>query len=340
MLLDFQITYKNRKMVEEKKWDVIIIGGGPSGYTAALYLSRATLSVLVFAGVKAGGQLMNTTLVENYPGFKDGVMGPDLMMNMEVQAKKFGAEVRYENVTKVEMSGETKKVWVGEKEISAKALIISTGASAKMLGLDEEKLMGKGVSTCAVCDAAFFKEKITVVVGGGDAAMEDALALAKYAGEVYLIHRRDSFKASKVMQERVFGNPKIKVIWNSEVVEVNGEDKLKSIKIKSSGIDAGVDPYTTMSVDGLFLAIGHFPTTELFKGQVDLDEKGFLKTGITNGNAKLWLEGYPTMTSVSGVFGCGDVVDFKYKQAITAAGMGCQAALDAEKYLTGGTSSY
>ncbi|OGD73654.1 thioredoxin-disulfide reductase [Candidatus Collierbacteria bacterium RIFOXYB2_FULL_46_14] len=322
--------------MEDKKWDVVIVGGGPSGYTAAIYLSRATLSVLVLAGTKAGGQLMNTTEVENFPGFKDGVMGPDLMMTMEAQAKKFGAEVRYEDVTKVELIGETKRVWVGDEEVKAKAVIISTGASSKMLGLGEEKWMGKGVSTCAVCDAAFFKEKISAVVGGGDAAMEDALALAKYASEVYLIHRRDSLKASKIMQERVTANPKIKIIWKSEVVEVKGSEKLEGIKIKN--VETGLT--TDIVVDGLFLAIGHFPATELFKGQVDLDDKGFLKTGITNGDVKVWLEGYPTMTSVDGVFGCGDVVDFKYKQAITAAGMGCQAALDAEKYLTGKTASW
>lgn len=323
-------------MVEEKKWDVIIIGGGPSGYTAALYLSRATLSVLVLAGIKAGGQLMNTTLVENYPGFKDGIMGPDLMLTMEAQSKKFGAEVRYEDVTRVELSGEIKKIWLGEKEIETKTIIISTGASSKMLGLGEEKLMGKGVSTCAVCDAAFFKDKITAVVGGGDAAMEDALALAKYAREVNLIHRRDEFKASKIMQERVKNNPKIKIIWKSEVVETRGVDKLEAIKVKS--VEAG--EVSEIAVEGLFLAIGHFPATELFKDQVGLDEKGFLKTGITYGNEKVWLEGYPTMTSLPGVFGCGDVADFKYKQAITAAGMGCQAALDTEKYLTGKTSSW
>lgn len=323
-------------MIEDKVWDVVIIGGGPSGYTAALYLSRATLSVLVLAGVKAGGQLMNTTLVENYPGFKEGVMGPDLMLTMEAQAKTFGAEVRYEDVTKVELAGEIKKVWIGEKEISTKAITISTGASAKMLGLGEEKWMGKGVSTCAVCDAAFFRDKITVVVGGGDAAMEDALVLAKYAKEVNLVHRRGEFKASKIMQERVKTNPKIKIIWMSEVVEVSGEEKLEAIKIRN--IES--EEIKELSVDGLFLAIGHFPSTELFKGQVNLDEKGFLKTGITHGTEDVWLEGYPTMTSVQGVFGCGDVVDFKYKQAVTAAGMGCQAALDTEKYLTGETTSY
>jgi len=195
--------------------------------------------------------------------------------------------------------------------------------------------MGKGVSTCAVCDAAFFKDKITTVVGGGDAAMEDAMALSKYASEVYLIHRKGEFRASNIMQDRVKKNPKIKIIFNSEVVEVNGEEKLHSIKIKNSKVDTGVDPYTTMNVDGLFLAIGHNPTTELFKGMVDLDDHGFLKTGITSGNMEMWLNGYPTMTSVQGVFGCGDVVDFKYKQAITAAGNGCQAALDAEKFITG-----
>jgi thioredoxin reductase (NADPH) len=323
-------------MTEEKKWDVVIIGGGPSGYTAAIYLSRAQLSVLVLAGEKAGGQLMNTTEVENFPGFKEGVMGPDLMMNMESQAKKFGTEVRYENVSKVELVGDIKKVWVKDEEISAKAIIISTGASAKMLNLGEEKWLGKGVSTCAVCDAAFFRDKIATVVGGGDAAMEDALALSKYAREVNIVHRKSDFRASKIMQERVKNNPKIKVIWDSEVIDVRGEEKLKSIKIKNSK----TQNIEELETDGLFLAIGHFPATELFKGQIDLDTKGFVKTGITYGSSAVWLEGYPTMTSQSGVFGCGDVVDFRYKQAVTAAGMGCQAALDAEKYLTGHVSSY
>ncbi len=323
-------------MVEDKLWDAVIIGGGPSGYTSALYLSRATLTVLVLAGIKAGGQLMNTTAVENFPGFVDGVLGPDLMQSMEAQAKKFGAEVRYEDVTKVELTGEVKKVWVGENEIHAKAVIISTGASSKMLGLGEEKLMGRGVSTCAVCDAAFFKDKVTVVVGGGDAAMEDALALTKYAKEIHLVHRRAELKASKIMQDRVLINQKIKIIWNSEVVEVKGVKKLEGVKIKNLLTNELVE----MPTEGLFLAIGHFPATDLFRGQVELDEKGFLKTGITCGNDLVWLEGYPTMTSVQGVFGCGDVVDFKYKQAITAAGMGCQAALDAEKFLTGKVSGW
>ncbi len=323
-------------MIEDKMWDVVIIGGGPSGYTSALYLARATLTVLVLAGIKAGGQLMNTTMVENFPGFADGIMGPDLMQNMEAQAKRFGAEIRYEDVTKVDLAGDVKKIWVGDIEITAKTVVISTGASAKMLGLGEEKFMGRGVSTCAVCDAAFFKDKVTVVVGGGDAAMEDALALTKYAKDVILVHRRGELKASKIMQDRVLVNQKIKVIWKSEVVEVSGEEKLEGIKIKNVESNEIIE----MQVDGLFLAIGHYPATELFKGQVDLDEKGFLKTGITSGDEKVWLEGYPTMTSMHGVFGCGDVVDFKYKQAITAAGMGCQSALDAEKFLTGKVSGW
>ncbi|EKD52917.1 MAG: hypothetical protein ACD_61C00194G0001 [uncultured bacterium] len=205
-----------------------------------------------------------------------------------------------------------------------------------MLELGEEKWMGKGVSTCAVCDAAFFRDKVTAVVGGGDAAMEDALALSKYAKEVTLIHRKDEFRASKIMQDRVKANPKIKIIWSSELTRVQGDDKLRSVEIKN----IKTQELKTMEVDGLFLAIGHFPATEMYRGQVDLDEKGFLKTGITNGDKNVWLEGYPTMTSVQGVFGAGDVVDFKYKQAITAAGMGCQAALDSEKYLTGKTASY
>lgn len=323
-------------MSEEKKWDVIIVGGGPSGYTAAIYTSRATLTTLVLAGTSAGGQLMNTTEVENFPGFPKGVMGPDLMIGMQEQAQRFGTEIRFENVTKVELNGDVKKVWVGETVLEAKAVIISTGASAKMLGVGEEKYMGRGVSPCAVCDAAFFRNKKAVVVGGGDAAMEDAMALTKYADEVYLVHRKKEFRASKIMQDRVLVNQKIKVIWMTEVVGVAGENKLESIRVKN--VESGEE--SEIMTDGLFLAIGHNPTTDLFKGVVDLDDKGFLKTGITSGNQEVWTNGYPTMTSVPGVFGCGDVVDFKYKQAITAAGMGCQAALDVEKYLTGKTTSY
>lgn len=321
-----------------KKYEVIVIGGGPSGYTAAVYLSRATISVLVLAGSQPGGQLMYTSKVENFPGFPKGVLGPDLMIAMEEQAKLFGAEVLYSQATKIDFGGETKKVWVGEQEYQARAVVVSTGASPKMIGIGEEKYIGKGVSTCAVCDAAFFKGKKTFVVGGGDAAMEDAMALAKFAEEVTVVHRRNEFRASKVMQDRVLTNPKIKVIWDSEVVEVTGEPTIKSIKIKN--IKTGT--VTEHTLDGLFVAIGHVPTTKLFDGLLELDEKGYLRTTMTAlmkdtkwrvTERDVWLEGYPTMTSVEGVFGCGDVVDYRYRQAITAAGMGCMAALDVEKYL-------
>ena len=316
--------------MENKIWDVVIIGGGPSGYTAAVYTSRATLSTLVLAGIKAGGQLMFTTEVDNYPGFAKGIMGPDLMVEMMEQAKRFGAVIEFEDVTKVELEGEVKKIHVGERVVESKSVIISTGANSTMLKVGEEKFMGRGVSTCAVCDAAFFRDKITYVVGGGDAAIEDALALAKYAKEVYMVHRRDSFRASKIMQERVLNNPKIKIIWNSEIKEVQGQEKLEKVLLNDTWVEA----------DGLFIAIGHFPATEFFKGQLELDEKGFLKSGVMGEIQVDWREGYPTQTSVAGVFGAGDVVDYKYKQAVTAAGMGCQAALDVEKYLTGKTSSY
>jgi thioredoxin reductase (NADPH) len=337
--------------MENKIWDVVIIGGGPSGYTAAIYTARAMLSTLVLAGTAAGGQLMNTTEVENFPGFAIGIMGPDLMMEMMEQAKRFGAVLEFENVTKVEFGGKTlelknskiqddeqtfKRIYVGEREIIAKTVIVSTGAGSKMLNVGEEKLIGRGVSMCAVCDAAFFRDKVTYVVGGGDAAVEDAMALSKFASEVNLVVRRDELKASKIMQERALKNPKIKIVWNSEVTRVLGDDKLHSIEIKNSK----TQEIKTLGADGLFLAIGHFPNTKLFEEKLELDEKGFLKTGVNGGLEVEWLEGYPTQTSASGVFGAGDMVDFKYKQAITAAGMGCQAALDVEKYLTGEMSSY
>jgi len=307
--------------------NVVVIGGGPAGYTAALYLARADLKPLVISGEKAGGQLMLTTEVENYPGFVEGIVGPKLMEDMRKQAEKFGAEMMNKNVSKVELGGEVKKVWVGEEVFEAKTVIISTGAEARMLGLGEEKLLGRGVSTCAVCDAAFFRDKKVFVVGGGDSAMEDTLALTKFASEVGLVHRRDSLRASKIMQERVLGNEKVKVWWNSVVTGVGGEEVLSGVKIKNlkSGEEKEVE------AEGLFLAIGHLPETKLFKGQLNLDEKGFLKMGMYEEGIKV--EGYPMMTNVEGVFAAGDVVDFRYKQAVTAAGMGCQAALDVEKYL-------
>jgi len=321
-----------------KKVDVIVIGGGPSGYTAAIYLGRAAQSVLVLAGAAPGGQLVLTTEVENFPGFPKGVMGPELMTNMEDQAKRFGAEVIYSEVTKVDLTDEIKKVWVGETEYQARVVVVSTGASSKMIGIGEEAYIGRGVSTCAVCDAAFFKGKKTFVVGGGDAAMEDTMALVKFASEVTVIHRREEFRASKIMQERVLTNPKVKVRWSSEVVEVFGEPTLKKIKVKN--IKTGEEK--ELEADGLFVAIGHVPTTKLFEGKLELDEQGYLLTTQTAlmknnkwrvGEKDMWREGYPTMTSVEGVFGCGDVVDYRYRQAVTAAGMGCQAAMDTEKYL-------
>jgi thioredoxin reductase (NADPH) len=328
-----------------KKFDVIVIGGGPSGYTSAIYLGRATLSVLVLAGTSPGGQLIFTSEVENFPGFSKGILGPDLMTEMETQAKRFGAEVMYAEATKVDLVGVTKKVWVGETEYHSRAVVVSTGASSKMIGVGEEAFVGRGVSTCAVCDAAFFKDKKTFVVGGGDAAMEDTMALSKFAKEIYVVHRKGEFRASKVMQKRVLSNPKVKVMWNSEVVGVSGESMLQSIKVKN--IKTG--KIEKMLADGLFVAIGHVPATKLFEGLLELDEKGYLRVTMTAlmrdlkwrvSEKDMWLDGYPTMTSVEGVFGCGDVVDYRYRQAVTAAGMGCQAALDAEKYLTEHASKY
>lgn len=321
-----------------KKYDVIVIGGGPSGYTSAIYMSRDTLSVLVLAGAQPGGQLIFTTEVENFPGFSKGIMGPDLMMEMEAQAKRFGTEVLYSEVTKVDLSGEIKKVWVGDTEYQSKAIVVSTGASSRMIGVGEEAFIGRGVSTCAVCDAAFYKGKKTFVVGGGDAAMEDAMALVKFADEVTIVHRREEFRASKIMQDRVLSNPKVKVMWNSEVVEVSGEQKLSSIKVKNNK----TGEVSEHQLDGLFVAIGHVPTTKIFEGKLELNDKGYLMTTMTAlmsstkwrvSEKDMYLDGFPTMTSVEGVFGCGDVVDYRYRQAITAAGMGCQAALDVEKYL-------
>lgn len=310
-----------------EKRKVIVIGGGPAGYTAAVYLARAELKPLVFSGEKAGGQLMLTMEVENYPGFAEGIMGPKLMGEMRKQAEKFGAEMMDKNVTKVELGGETKKVWVGEEVFEAETVVVATGAKGRMLGIGEEKFLGRGVSTCAVCDAAFFKGKKVFVVGGGDSAMEDTLVLTKFASEIGVVHRRDNLRASKIMQEKVLKNEKVKVWWDSVVTGAKGEGVLKKVVIKNlkSGEEKEVE------AGGLFLAIGHVPETKFFEGQLELDEKGFLKVELYEEGVKV--EGYPMMTSVKGVFASGDVVDFRYKQAVTAAGMGCQAALDVEKYL-------
>lgn len=320
--------------------NVIIIGSGPAGYAAALYLARARLHPLMFAGETWGGQLMLTTEVENYPGFTKVLMGPDLMQEMREQAKRFGTEIVDRNVTKVDFTEQPFKVWVGEgseaQEYQAKTIIISTGARARMLGIGEERLLGRGVSTCAVCDAAFYRDKAVFVVGGGDTAMEEVLALTKHAREVTLIHRRDVLRASKIMQQRVLEDHKdvVKVLWNTEVREIQGEDQLEAIVVENSK----TGKRTQFVADGLFLSIGHFPVTDLFQGKLALDEKGYLLTHFngldTTGSKKVWLEGYPTMTSVPGIFGAGDVVDFRYRQAVTAAGFGCMAALDAERYLS------
>ncbi len=294
-------------------YDVIIIGSGPAGLTAGIYTSRADLKTLMLAGEKWGGQLQLTTLVENFPGFADGIQGPDLMANMRKQAEKFGAEVKDEGVKEVDFGKKPFKV----NSYSARSVIIATGAEFNWLGLpSEQRLIGKGVSSCATCDAAFFRSKKVIVVGGGDAAMEEALVLAKFAGEVTVVHRRDSFRASKIMQERVLSHPKIKVKWNTEITEITGENKVEGVTFKGG---------EKMPVDGVFVAIGHNPATEVFRNKVELDEKGFVK--------KAPRDGFTMMTSAPGVFTAGDVHDHNYKQAITAAGFGCQAALEAEKWL-------
>jgi len=304
--------------------DLIIIGSGPAGYTAGIYAARAELKPLILGGEKSGGQLMNTKVVENWPGVEAGVMGPELMMEMGKQAQKFGAKIVYKNATKVDLAQKPFKVWNGEEEYQAKTVIIATGAESIRLGVPgEDKFFGKGVSVCAVCDAPFYKEKITYVIGGGDAAIEDALALTKHAKEVYIVHRRDEFRASKIMSKRAKENEKIKILWNTELKEVVGEEKVTKIKV----LDNKTNEEKDLVTDGVFLAIGHRPATDVFKGQVDLDEKGYIKVKYSFENEFL------TQTNIEGVFAAGDVVDFKYQQAVTAAGMGCMAALDAERWL-------
>ncbi len=321
--------------------DVIIIGAGPSGWTAALYLARASVKPLLFSGDLTGGQLMLTSEVENFPGFPKGILGPELMMAMQEQAKRFGTEVIEQKVTKVDFSTQPFKVWSGDQEYQAKAIIISTGAETVWLGVPgEREHIGSGVSSCANCDAAFFKEKSVFVVGGGDSAMEDTLALTKFAKEITIVHRRGEFKASKIMQERVLANPKVKVIWNSQVKEIKGEQKVQSIIIE----DVNTHETKEMPADGVFVAVGHKPTTEIFTNQIQLDEKGYVVTRLALEKMSLDLASpkldehgfvsFPTLTSVEGVFAAGDCVDFRYKQAITAAGFGCMAALDAEKWLS------
>ena len=298
-------------------YDVIIIGSGPAGLTAAIYTTRASLKTLVIAGSKWGGQLMLTTLVENYPGFTEGVQGPDLMLNMRKQAEKFGAEFIDEDFVSGDFSKRPFKITASDKTFEGKSVIIATGADTKWLGVPGEKeKIGKGVSSCAPCDAPFFKNKNVIVVGGGDSAMEEALVLTKFAQSVTLIHRKDTFRASEIMQQRVKKNPKIKIIYNSEVVEVLGETVVSGVKIKNNQ----TSDVSQMPIDGIFVAIGHMPNTGKFK-EIDLDENGFIKVQDH------------FLTNKEGIFVAGDVHDSHYKQAITAAGYGCSAALEAEKWL-------
>lgn len=300
--------------------EVIILGSGPAGLTAALYTARANLRPLLIEGTEAGGQLVLTTLVENYPGFPDGLLGPDLIRQMRQQAERFGTTFLTGDVTTVDLSRRPFTLTVENEARQTKALIIATGASANLLGLESErKLLGHGVSTCATCDGFFFRDQHVAIIGGGDSAVEEAIFLTKFASKVTLIHRRDKLRASKIMQERAFKNPKIELLWNRTVVEI-----LDASQGKVTGITTRVDGSTsaeTLSCDGVFIAIGHSPNTSLFSGQLELDERGYIVTH------------HGTMTNIPGVFAAGDVQDHVYKQAVTAAGSGCMAALDAEKYL-------
>jgi thioredoxin reductase (NADPH) len=311
--------------VSSRVRDVMIIGSGPAGLTAAIYTARANLHPMVVEGEPSstsdqpGGQLMLTTEVENYPGFIDGIQGPELMGNFRAQAARFGAELVTAKVTRVDFSVRPFKVWIGDTELEARSVIVSTGARALMLGLEsEQKLIGYGVSTCATCDGFFFRDLEIAVVGGGDSALEEAIFLTKFASKVSVIHRRKELRASKIMQDRAFRNPKIEFVWDSQVVDVLGENTVEGVKVRN----VVTSEETVLPISGLFVAIGHVPNTSLFTGQLDMDEAGYLLTQAGS-----------TRTNVEGVFACGDVQDSTYRQAITAAGSGCMAAIDAERWL-------
>lgn len=311
---------------------VAVIGSGPAGYAAALYTSRAELKTVILAGDEPGGQLTKTTEVDNYPGFAEGIVGPKLMSEMQKQAMRFGAEIIWETAVEMRSTGAKEGGFAiktnANQELKADAVILAMGAKSKLLGIGEEEYWGKGFSTCAVCDAPFYKNKNVYVVGGGDAAIEDAYALTKFAQSVTMLVRGEEFRASKIMQKRVFDHPdKIKVLWKTNLKKIEGE-RVEKLTIETDG------KQQTVLAEGLFFAIGHEPATEyLTNSEVELDEKGYIKTGVNYAREKSWLEGYPTMTSVPGVFAAGDCVDYRYRQAATAAGMGVMAALDTEKWL-------
>jgi thioredoxin reductase (NADPH) len=301
-----------------KKYDVIIIGSGPAGYTAAIYAARSSLSVLMFQGYQTGGQLMSTSDVENYPGFEEGILGPEMMEKFEIQARRFGTDMLPEDVTAIDFSKRPFRITTDSGEYLARTIIIATGATAKWLGLPSEQLLqGRGVSACATCDGFFFKGKDIAVIGGGDTAMEEAIFLTRYANSVTVIHRRGSLRASKIMQERAFNNPKISFIWDTEVTEVLGDNAVIGLRLHN--LKTGEE--SILPVEGLFLAIGHQPNTELFKGVINMDRAGYI------------VPVEHTMTNIPGVFAAGDVTDHRYRQAVTAAGDGCRAAIDLERWL-------
>ena len=300
--------------------DLAIIGSGPAGYTAGIYAGRANLKPVLFEGLESGGQLMLTTDVENYPGFDEGIMGPEMMQVFKKQAERFGTKILTETVNKIEKIQEGFKLTTSKDTYEFKSVIISSGASANWLGVKGEKeLQGYGVSACATCDGFFFKDKNVIVVGGGDSAMEESLFLTKFAKKVTVVHRRDEFRASKIMQERVLNHEQIEVAWNKEVTEIKGDKQVSSVILK----DSNSNEEEEKEIDGVFVAIGHTPNVDFLDGFVELDEKGYIKTGFTSS----------TSTSMSGVFASGDVADSIYRQAVTAAGTGCQAAIDAERWL-------
>lgn len=305
---------------------IVIVGSGPAGYTAALYSARAGLAPLVISGLEPGGQLVTTTDVENYPGYADGILGPDMMEDFKRQAVRFGADVRYGSVTGLDLSARPFRLEVDEREpVLADVLIVATGASARYLGLENERrLLGHGVSACATCDGPFFRGSDVAVVGGGDAAMEEALFLTRFAPRVYLIHRRDKLRASKIMQDRVLENDRISVIWNTVVIDVLGDGQVEGIRVRNTVTGESRD----MAVAGLFIAIGHTPNTALFRSWLDLDDQGYILTQPRS-----------TYTNIEGVFACGDAQDHVYRQAVTAAGTGCMAAIDAERFLAQEASS-